>query len=132
MKNPFASLFKTQKKSIPQKVKEALELNFPGAINIDWDKKNSGYEAIFYLDEIEHISFFSAEGILLECKKNLWQNQLPPNIISSCHNQGEIMNAISIKRGNDLFFEVIIRDKDLNRTLLLFDQNCVQLKSEKI
>ena len=132
MKNPFAIFFKTQIKPLPQKVIHALETNFPGAMNVEWEHKKSGFEAIFYLNDVEHISLFSGKGILLENKKNLWPNEIPENIAAVCNSKGEIMNGIVINRGDKLFYEVIIRDTNLNRYLLLFEPNGTLLKTEKL
>ena len=132
MKNPFALLFKTKIKSLPKKVKLALETNFPDALNVEWEHKKNGFEAIFYLNETEHISLFSPDGVILENKKNLWPNEIPENIATICRAQGEIMNGIAIQRGDLLLYEVIIRDTKLDRTLLLFEPNGTLLKSEQI
>jgi hypothetical protein len=132
MKNPFAILFKTQIKLLPKKVKNALETNFPGAMNVEWEHKKTGFEAIFYLNDVEHISLFSEKGILLENKKNLWPNEIPENITAVCITKGEIMNGIVINHGDRLFYEIIIRDTILNRYLLLFEPNGTLMKTEKL
>jgi hypothetical protein len=132
MKNPFANLLRIPEKPVPKKVEQALKKHFPDALNIDWEHKKTGFEAIFYLAEVEHISLFSPEGVLLELKKNLWQNEIPETIAKACLPHGEIMNSILINRGGKVLYEIIVRDKELNRWLLLFDKDSVLLESEKI
>jgi hypothetical protein len=132
MKNPFAILFKTQLKTLPKKVKTALETNFPGAMNVEWEHKKTGFEAIFYLNDVEHISLFSEKGVLLENKKNLWPSEIPENITAVCITKGEIMNGIVINRADGLFYEIIIRDTNLDRYLLLFEPNGTLMKTEKL
>lgn len=121
MKIPFANIFKSNSKQIPGGVKKQLTKSFPKAKNIDWEIKNDICEAIFYLNDVEHIAKFSKEGTLLEYKKNLWLNELPEQINKTGDTFGEIMNGIVINRNNVLFYELIIRDTKLDRYVYLFD-----------
>lgn len=121
MKFPFGKIFQSQSKQIPGVVKKQLEKSFPGAKNIDWEIKNEIFEAIFYLNDIEHIAKILKDGNLLEFKKNLWLTELPEQINNSGGKFGEIMNGIVINRDNVLFYELIIRDTKLDRYVYLFD-----------
>jgi hypothetical protein len=96
MKFPFANIFKSQSKLIPGDVKKQLGKLFPTAKNIDWEVKNDIYEAIFYLNDIEHIAKFSKKGELVEYKKNLWPDELPEQLKIQADTFGEIMNGIVI------------------------------------
>jgi hypothetical protein len=130
MKLPFINIFKSQKKAIPDSVKSMFADKFPDAKNTEWEKKKKVYEAIFYLNDIEHIARFSENGTLEEYRKNLWPDELPENIKSSSTPFGEIMNAIIIYRGEEMLYEVIIRNAKLDRFEYLFDKNGEVLKSE--
>lgn len=132
MKNPFAVLFKNQPKTIPEAAKTKLIAQFPNAVNVEWDVKKGIYEAIFYLDDVEHIALISADGRLKEYKKNLWPNELPEKITAECNQLGEIMNAIVIFEDGKKFFEVIVRDSSLKRKLLLFDESAALIESRKL
>jgi hypothetical protein len=103
MKFPFGKIFQSQSKQIPGKVKKQLEKSFPGAKNIDWEIKNDIFEAIFYLNDVEHIAKFTNQGTLLEYKKNLWLTELPEEINKSGGIFGEIMNGIVVNRNDVLF-----------------------------
>lgn len=129
MKFPFAKIFRSYSKSIPEKVKNQLGLNFPNAKNIDWEVKGNEYEAVFYLDEIEHIAQFSDKGDLIEYKKNLWLDELPVIVKNSGSTYGEIMNGIVITRNTNLFYELIIRDSQLDRYVYLFDDKGLLIES---
>ena len=63
MKLPFINIFTSQKKSIPDSVKSMFADKFPDAKNTEWEKKKAIYEAIFYLNDIEHIARFSEKGV---------------------------------------------------------------------
>lgn len=128
MKLPFKNIFKSQKKSIPDSVKSRFSSNFPNAKNIEWEQKGAVYEAIFYLNDIEHIALFSENGTLEEYRKNLWLGELPENIKTAGASFGEIMNGIIIFRGEDILYEIIIRDEKLDRFEYLFDKNGEVLK----
>lgn len=129
MKFQFSNIFKSQSKLIPGDVKKQLGKLFPTAKNIDWEVKNDIYEAIFYLNEIEHIAKFSKKGELNEYKKNLWPDELPESIKSTCSTFGEIMNGIIIYKGDKVLYEVIIRNEKLDRFEYLFNESGVVLNS---
>ena len=130
MKLPFLNIFKSQKKSIPDSVKSMFSTKFPDAKNTEWEKKKAIYEAIFYLNDIEHIARFSEKGVLEEYRKNLWPDELPENIKIAGAAFGEIMNGIIIYRGEEILYEVIIRNEKLDRFEYLFDKKGEVLKSQ--
>lgn len=129
MKIPFSNIFKSQTKQIPAEVKKQLGKLFPKAKNIEWEVKNKIYEAIFYLKDVEHIAQISKEGILLEYKKNLWPDELPEIIKDNGKKYGEIMNGIIIYKGDELLYELIIRNDKLDRFEFLFNSKGDLLKS---
>ena len=132
MRFPFIKIFGSQPVNIPEAVKDGLISFFPEAKNTDWEHKKNIYEALFYLNDVEHIARFTDGGELVEYKKNIWVNELPMMIADQCNKEGEIMNIIAIYKGNDQFFEVIIRDKRLKRKLLLFNQSAELISLHKL
>jgi hypothetical protein len=131
MKKNIFNIFRSNAKSIPGKIKKGLLLHFPNAINIDWTASDNSYEAIFYLEEIEHIAKISSDGILIEYKKNLWLDEVPETIGTKAAEHGEMMSAIAIYAGKKIKYEIIIRKKDFNRFLLLYDQQGNLLKTNR-
>lgn len=123
MKNLLKKIFPTSFKPVPENVKEALLLRFPQALNIEWEIKKGLYEAVFYVDEIEFIAKISEENGVLEHKQNLKPDELPAHIAKVCKRSGEIMNGIAISKGTAIFYEVIVRDKNLDRSLILLDES---------
>ncbi len=132
MKIPFFNIFKSQSNKIPHVVIEKLETSFPNAKNIDWEIKGEICEAIFYLNEIEHIAKISKKGVLTEYKKNLWLEELPENVKNGGNSLGEIMNAIAIYRGDETFYELIVRNHKLDRFEHLFNQQGELIKSQSL
>ncbi len=107
----------------PDTVSAAFILNFPEAINAEWYKrKEGGFEVIFYKDDIEHIAIFDVQDVLIEYKKYLPDTYLPEKIKSELESKGEIMNVVIINHGNGITYEVIIRDKQFIRSLLLLNE----------
>lgn len=123
MNKLLKKIFLTPFKQIPEKVKETLLAQFPEALNVEWDSKKGVYEAVFYVKEIEFIAKISEDLGIIEYKKNLRLDELPSHLIEECIKSGEIMNAIAINKGADVFFEVIVRDKKMERSALLLDQS---------
>jgi hypothetical protein len=121
MKKNIFNIFKSNTKSVRSKVKKSLLAHFPDAINIDWTVTDDSFEAIFYVEEIEHIAKLSKDGLLLEYKKNLWLDEVPDWVSSKAAEHGEMMSAIIIFSGKKIKYEIIIRKKDFNRFLLIFD-----------
>ena len=120
--NFFSKIFGGSIFSPPENIKNSLKKAFPEVINIEWNKTGDSYEAIFYKDNIEYIANFDRQGDLLLYKMFLPEGFLPENIKSSLTNKGEIMNAVMINEGNSITYEVIIRDKDLVRYLILLNE----------
>lgn len=122
------NLFKSFKKEIPEIVQKELMFHFPDALNVDWYPLEDIYEAVFYIVDVEHIAKISKLGKLFEYKKNLWVSEVPELIKSNCQNEGEIMSAIAIYYGSEINYELIIRDEQLVRNMLLFDKTGKLLK----
>jgi hypothetical protein len=132
MKNSFMKIFRSHPKPVPPAVKDELHSHFPAAINVEWEIKKNYYEAIFYVEDVEHIAHISEDGILLEYKTNLWPADLPLPIAEKSREWGEIMNSIAITRKGSKFFEVIIRESNFKRKLLLFDESANLISSGKL
>lgn len=132
MKNMIFKIFGKTSKKIPTQIQAQLTQEFPDAMNVEWDEKEDFFEAIFYINGTEYIAKISKDSELTSYQKNLTQDELPDMISSKCLSMGEIMNVIAIHTKKDDLFEVIVRDKDFNRTLLLLSKTGELLNSKKI
>ncbi|MBN2610718.1 MAG: hypothetical protein JXB00_04100 [Bacteroidales bacterium] len=103
----------------PELVNKELYMKFPHAINVEWMKDGAGFEAVFYEHETEKIARFSAEGDWFETYTNLEISALDEPVGKSSENYGEIMNAIRIDSREGTKFELIVRDNNLKRYLLI-------------
>jgi hypothetical protein len=86
---------------------------------VEWFRKADHYEAIFYMQNLEHIALFSLPGKLEEYKRNLPVDFLPGPIKDVVRQKREIMNAVLINKGNRLEYELIVRDRLLKRHLMV-------------
>ena len=132
MRNNLLKIFGPTTKKIPDTIIHELLQQFPDAINIEWDMKNEFYEAVFYVNETEHIAKIALDSGLTGYKKNLKLDELPVLIAAECQKTGEIMNAIAIYTKKSILYEVIVRDNNLSRYLLLLTKTGELLESTKI
>jgi len=101
---------------------KAFKDQFRGAVRTEWNERGTGFEAVFYKDNLEHIALYRQDGSLIEYKMSLPPESLPDAIKTSLENRGEIMNSVLVNKGHSIEYEIIIRDRALLRHLLLFTQ----------
>lgn len=126
------NFFSQKKSSIPENIKNQLLKIFPGALNIEWTKAGTEHEALFYISDCEYIAKFDAEGNLLEHKINLRSAEVPEYINEIVLSYGELMNTIEVFTTKNSFFEIIYRDKNLDRFLLFIDKKGIVLNNSKV
>lgn len=117
------SLLQGNKIVAPVPVDKSFRIKFPGAINVEWFVVEDVYEAIFYENDTEMICKLGYDGEWIETRTNLDTSFLEMNIKTSAEQYGEIMNSILIESLALKRYELIIRDKQLNRFLLLLDES---------
>lgn len=122
MKNIFSKIFKFSNVSLPPEVTDSFLEKFGDSINIEWLQTDDFFEAIFYLDDIEHIAHFDSSGKLLNLKKNLSLQSTPEHIKEKAILHGELMNVIEISEDEVVGYELIVRDTDLIRFSLLLNE----------
>jgi len=131
MKLFVEKIFKSSSSKIPRKVRESFAKLFNNAKNPEWNDKQDHWEAIFYQDSHECIALFDLEGNLLERKTSINLTSVPQLIFEKVKLMGEMMNCIKITDGIISSYEIIYRDKDLKRHLVVFDSEG-NLKIKKI
>ncbi|MBN2485747.1 MAG: hypothetical protein JXB34_07210 [Bacteroidales bacterium] len=115
-------------------VEKAFCNYFSSAVNIEWFiVKESIYEAIFYLDNLEHIAHFNETGNLIDYRVNLSLSDIPENLTGIFKDKGEIMNVVArFKEQAISKYEVIMRDSQLTRHLFLIDANFKIIKETQL
>jgi hypothetical protein len=132
MKNILSKIFHFPSVTIPEKVQSSFLQKFGESFNIEWLKTDDFYEAIFYLDDIEHISRFDSAGELINLKKNLPIQSTPQHIKDKATTHGELMNVIEISEEEVVGYELIVRDDGLIRFSLLLNEKGGLLHKSKL
>ena len=133
MKNILNRLFHINPIIPPEVLKKAFEKRFGNSLNVEWLQADDVYEAIFYLDEIEHLARYDSNGKLLNYKKNLPLKSLPPEIEEKITPHGELMNIIAIFDDNGIAgYELIVRDESLIRYSLILGSNGGVIQKTKL
>lgn len=134
MDNLLNKLFKKPSEKPSKVIQKSLLSHFKGCRNIEWNtSENSLHEAIFFIKGQEYLARFSADGSLVEYKKNLLLSNLPESIQKLTLEHGELMNAIEIhKSGVPTLFELIVRDSQLTRFDLIVSEDLTLIKKEKL
>jgi hypothetical protein len=115
----------------PQECLNALDKNFSGAVGVEWFEESRHFEAVFYKDELEYIALFNSNGVLLEYRRIVPQGYLPHAVRHFILKKGEIMNRVLLNRGNEVLYEIIYRDADNKRFMVLLT-DLGDIREEKV
>jgi len=122
MKNILSKIFKFSSVTLPPLVIDSFSKKFGESINVEWIQTDDFYEAIFYLEEMEHIARFDSTGKIINQKKNLPIHSTPQHIKDKAAVHGELMNVIEICEAEIVGYELIVRDEALIRFSLLLNE----------
>jgi hypothetical protein len=132
MKEFFHKMIKGNSIVPPLMVKRALYQNFSTPLNIEWFNRDDHYEAIFYIDKLEYLARFEPDGTMAEYKTNLPAESLPERISKTARSEGEIMNVVSIHAGQEVSYEIIVRDSNFQRFLTIINQDGTRAKTKPL
>ena len=90
------------------------------------------WEVVFYDDHKETIARINKAGEVEELRINLTFSELPEKIFQSIKSKGEIMNVITINKSNDISWEIIYRNQNLVRFLIILDPDGKELSSRQL
>lgn len=119
MEDFFNKVLEGNTGSPPENCLNSLQMNFPDAMNVEWHERSDHFEAIFYKNNFEHIAIFSQDGLLAEYRVNITEDFLPELHRTISNSKGELMNVVMRNKGNSIEYEIIVRDKDLNRYMVV-------------
>lgn len=130
--NFIKSLFNVENDLPGKKLNKSFFKLFPVAKNVEWQVKKDNFEAIFYENDIEKIAEFDKNGTCLLIKTNLNPLFFEGKLKEIAEKYGEIMNTIQIEKESTIQYEIIVRDQELTRFLLILDEIGNELKFEKL
>jgi len=132
MKNILSKIFKFSSVALPPQVKISFSEKFGESLNVEWLQTDDFYEAIFYLEDAEHIARFDATGKILNVKRNLSIHSIPQHIKIKAAEHGELMNVIEICEDEIVGYELIVRDEMLIRFSLLLNEKGGLIQKSKL
>lgn len=132
MKPIFNHFIPTNDFSPPEAVMSSLKLLYGQLLNVEWYEEDGFYEAVFYHDDMECIARFDEDGKLQVSKRNLALGMVRPEIAAQAMAVGELMNLIEISKNGKVLFEIIARDKYLDRYYLLLEEDGSILEKQKL
>ncbi len=132
MKPIFNHFIPTNDFSPPEAVVGSLKLLYGQLLNVEWYEEDGFYEAVFYHEDMECIARFDEDGRLQVSKRNLPLGLVRPEIAAQAVAVGELMNLIEISKNGRVNFEIIARDKYLDRYYLLLEEDGTVLDKRKL
>lgn len=127
------NIFRRRTARIPRKVLHSLKKHFPNAKNVEWNKTDDMiFEAAFYDEDIEKLAKFTSSGFLTEIRINTDINTVPALVRNSIDPGLEVMNCILVFTSENTFYELIVRNSELVRYLLIIDALGHVIRMEKL
>jgi hypothetical protein len=106
----------------PQHVATAFETIFPEAVNVEWYVNAQGFEAVFHLNQREMITMLGANGEPLEIRRNLPAASAPAAVMVALAPEVELMNVIRVEKNAEVTYEIIYRNHQLERFVMLISE----------
>lgn len=119
---------------VPSIVQNSVTTKFPGAIDIDWKKNSTGYEAEFDLNNIEHTVHVDSAGNLILSKHAIKEEEIPAAIVtrvSADYNGYKIDDAEMLERDTMIYYQAELESKgkkDVKLVLFADGSLATQLK----
>ena len=130
MKKIFQHIFRNDNPEIPRIVEKNFKSLFKHANSIEWISSSNEYEALFYDKGIEKIARFSSNGSLIEVRVNHSPQDFDRFRLSPQYFESTIMNYIEINKEDSTFHELIIKQADFKRLLILLNNKYEIVKEE--
>lgn len=133
MKEILKKLFgKDYQSDPPSSIKKKFKGIFPSAVNEEWIEEKNIWEVVFHDDQKEKIVRIDGTGKILERRENTSPKDLPIKILEKVNDKGELMNAILIEKMDGTVWEIIYRNKKLNRYLMVLDTDGKEISSRPL
>lgn len=111
---------------VPSIVYNAVKTKFPSAINIDWEKKQSNYEAEFKINGIEYKVYVEPTGKLIFHQYKIKVEEFPAPVtakISAEYGEYKIDDAAIIEKDNIVFYQAELERKGEKDLQLFFSSD---------
>ena len=108
---------------VPSVVLNTINGKFPGATDLDWEKKANSYEAEFDLNGIEHTAFVEPGGVLIWHKHDIADAALPEQvrmIINDQYKGYSLDEAEKVEKANVIYYQVELQSKGKKDVQMVF------------
>jgi hypothetical protein len=121
VKDLFKSIVTGNSSTPPESVQVAFSHMFSGAEAVEWHLEGKYFESIFVYKGKEIICRFNKNSEWVETRTNQSISEIDPKITGKLSSLGEIMSSIRIEMPENILFEFVIRDKEMNRQIYFTD-----------
>lgn len=108
---------------VPSVVVNTLQAKFGAPGKIEWEKKNTLYEAEFKMDSTEFAVYIDPAGKLVMSKLDIKENELPPavaTILSTEYTGYKIDDAEKVEKDGIIYYQVELEAKGRKDLELVF------------
>lgn len=108
---------------VPSVVRNAVSTKFTNTNSIEWEKKNTNYEAEFKIDKTEHTVLVAPGGQVLWIKKDITSDKLPAIIaqgIRRDHPTLTIDDADQLEKDGVVYYQVELEKKNAKDMHLVY------------
>lgn len=99
---------------VPSVVLNAVQAKYPGATDVEWEKKKTNYEAEFKTDSMKLTLLVDGNGKIIQQKKDISNDALPAGILAavkSAYAGYEIDDVEQIEKNGTIIYEVELEAK---------------------
>jgi len=130
LKSFYQKLLHLSKTKIPTIIENRFQELFKDSKSVEWSKIGDDFEALFFQNNLEKIARFNLAGYLLEVRTNFAPSDFSASDNYPLKEKGKLMNYIQILRGDQLYYEMIIKKPDMKRILVLLNDRYEIIKEE--
>lgn len=108
---------------VPSVVQNTIQSRFSGAVDIEWEKKKTFYEAEFDIDKIDYKAHIDANGKLISYKTDMRVSELPAPVTSAIHTGHpgfKIDDADKLEKDGITYYQVELDAKGKKDKRLVF------------
>lgn len=119
---------------VPSVVVNSIQVKFPGATGIEWEKKKNNYEAAFDINSVEHNVIIDASGNLLQHKLEISNSEVPITIqqaIQSANPGYKIDEAYLIDKNGEHVYKLELESHGKKDIKVFYTSNGILISKNK-
>lgn len=125
-------LFSGDKKKPDKEIQQKLYDLFPNASHVEWLIENDNYEASFIHEALEKTCQFSKLGDWIDTRINIPIDKTPACLLEFASQNEYIVSLIAIETPIEKTYELIVRDYQNQREIIITDRSGKVIERKKI